>query len=140
MDDLPNELIQYIIQFVPLKQRIEIRLVSSRFRDNFFCHDLIEIKRGTVYNNNTINKKVIDRAIEIFGRIKINLNGCKTITDESVSRLGNVYSLNLSGCNNITDASVSKLGNVHTLNLWGCNKITDASIQLLRDKGVNVIR
>jgi hypothetical protein len=180
MDALPNELIQYIIQFVPIKQRIETRLVSSRFCDNFFCHDLVEIKRGAVYNNN----KVIDRAIEIFGRININLrgcdnitdvsvsklgnvysldlSGCKRITDASVSKLGNVYSLNLTGCDNITDASVSKLGNVHSLNLFGCNNITDASvsklgnvhslnlsgcykitntsIQLLRDKGVNVIR
>ena len=48
MDALPNELIQYITQFIPIKQRIEIMLVSSRFRDNFFCHDLVEIKREAV--------------------------------------------------------------------------------------------
>jgi hypothetical protein len=50
MEDLPEEIIDYILDFLPLQKRLNTRLLNKRFRDATFCIEIgNKIEKNSIF-------------------------------------------------------------------------------------------
>jgi len=119
INELPNELFNYINEFTSINNLIKTCKFFYQFKKNLYYWKLtIEYSKKFYYN------------IENF-REKINLlitDSNKQLSINFCFRLRYIHKLNLSACSNIT--YVSMLGNVHILNLSACYDINDEPLDL----------
>ena len=126
LTSFPLDLILLLTEYIEDIDTINLAHTTKLFnsdRTKFVRFNLNRTESLKYITNNEFNIEVNSLLSRLNLQLKLNLFDYNSITDSSVSILGNVHTLILSGCTQITDDSVSLLCNVHTLNLSWCMNI-----------------
>ena len=138
-------LVKFLINKMYLSNiSIDILELIFNFLDEIDKLNLIKVDKRLIYNFNfgeikihinLSNLFIIDNDLSyLTGVHKINLSGCKRITDQGLKYLKRIHTIDLSNCFQLTDQGLQYLKGIHTINLSYCFQLTDQGLQYLFGK------